>query len=87
VGYAGGHEKDPDYKKICTGLTGHAEVCHVKFDPSTLTFRELLLWFMRSHDATLKQPEDPAETNVKDDIGPQYRSIILYHDDDQRKVV
>lgn len=72
-GYAAGHDSDPDYKKVCTGETGHAEVIQVDFDASILSYKDLLEVFMTSHD--------PTQLNGQgNDIGTQYRSIILYHD-------
>jgi peptide-methionine (S)-S-oxide reductase len=76
-GYAGGHEPNPSYKQVCTGRTGHAEVVQVKFDPSVLSYADLLRVFFTIHDPTTKDRQG-------NDIGPQYRSVILTHSDAQR---
>jgi peptide-methionine (S)-S-oxide reductase len=76
-GYAGGHVKNPTYKAVCTGLTGHAEVVQVTYDPSRVTYREILEVFFAIHDPTTKDQQG-------NDHGPQYRSIILTHDDAQK---
>lgn len=76
-GYAGGHKKDPTYKDICTGQTGHAEVAQVVFDPSVVSYEELLevFWFVH----------DPTQLNRQgNDVGTQYRSVIFYHDPAQK---
>lgn len=77
-GYAGGEVPDPSYKEVCTGTTGHAEVVRVHFDPAILPFRELLRIFWRVHDPTQRNGQGA-------DIGPQYRSTILYHNEEQRE--
>jgi peptide-methionine (S)-S-oxide reductase len=79
VGYAGGHVPNPSYRQVTTGTTGHAEVIQVAFDPVKITFRELLEVFFSIHDPTTPNRQGP-------DVGPQYRSIILTHDGDQRQV-
>jgi peptide-methionine (S)-S-oxide reductase len=76
-GYAGGHLRDPTYGAVCTGGTGHAEVVRVTFDPSVLPFRALLEVFFAIHDPTTPDRQG-------NDVGPQYRSIILYETDAQR---
>lgn len=76
-GYAGGHVPDPTYAQVCGKQTGHAEVVQVTFDPSEITYRDLLEVFFTTHDPTT--PERQGH-----DIGPQYRSIVLYHDEVQR---
>lgn len=77
-GYMGGEVKDPTYKQVCTGTTGHAEVCNVYYDPSRISFDELLAAFWTSHD--------PTQLNRQgNDVGTQYRSAIFYHNDDQKK--
>jgi peptide-methionine (S)-S-oxide reductase len=76
-GYAGGHTINPSYAAVCTGGTGHAEVARVTFDPSVLTFRDLLEVFFAIHDPTTPDRQG-------NDVGPQYRSIILHESDAQR---
>lgn len=78
-GYAGGHVPNPTYEQVCTGTTGHAEVVQMTFDPDVITYRELLDVFFSIHDPTTPDRQG-------DDVGPQYRSIILYHDDEQRRI-
>ncbi len=78
-GYAGGHEPNPSYDAVCTGKTGHAEVVQITFDPSEITFRDLLEIFFTMHDPTTPNRQGP-------DVGTQYRSIILYHDDEQERI-
>ena len=78
-GYAGGHVPDPTYRQVCGGDTGHAEVVRVTFDPRQLTYRELLTVFFTIHDPTTRDRQG-------DDVGPQYRSVIFYHDDAQREM-
>jgi len=75
-GYAGGSQKNPDYKSVCTGTTGHAEVVQISFDPSVITYTDLLHIFWRIHDPTTLNRQGA-------DIGTQYRSIILCQNDDQ----
>lgn len=77
-GYAGGHKTNPTYKEVCSGLTGHAEVVQIEFDPGTISYEELLDVFWAAHDPTTLNRQGP-------DVGTQYRSIILYHDDNQRR--
>jgi peptide-methionine (S)-S-oxide reductase len=78
-GYAGGREPNPSYREVCSGTTGHAEVVQVAFDPDTLSFRELLEVFFAIHDPTTPDRQGA-------DVGPQYRSIILTHDEEQARV-
>ena len=75
-GYAGGSEKNPTYKDVSAGRTSHAEVVQITFDPEVTTFRALIDYFWKTHDVT-----DPR--GVWPDFGPQYRSIILAHNDEQ----
>lgn len=77
-GYAGGHVEDPTYRQVCNGTTGHAEVVRIEYDPAELTFRELLRVFFATHDPTTPDRQGA-------DVGPQYRSIILYASDAQRE--
>lgn len=79
-GYAGGRTKNPTYEDVTTGMTGHAESVEVKFDPSQVTYGELLRIFMSvAHDPTELNRQGP-------DIGTQYRSAIYFVDDEQKKV-
>ena len=75
-GYAGGHVANPSYKQVCAGTTGHAEVTQVRFDPAQLDYADLLRVFFTTHDPTTKDRQG-------NDVGPQYRSIILTHSDAQ----
>jgi peptide-methionine (S)-S-oxide reductase len=79
VGYAGGEVENPSYEQVCTGRTGHAEVVRVSFDPDEITFREILQVFFSIHDPTTRNRQGA-------DVGPQYRSIILYRDEAQKQV-
>ena len=78
-GYAGGDVPHPSYKQICTGATGHAEVVQIVFDPSMLSFEELLVVFFSIHDPTTLNRQGA-------DVGTQYRSAIFYHDEEQKQV-
>ena len=78
-GYAGGHAENPSYREVCAGTTGHAEVVQVTYDPSVITYEELLEVFFTVHDPTQLNRQGP-------DVGTQYRSIVLYHDDEQREL-
>ncbi|MGA9866025.1 MAG: peptide-methionine (S)-S-oxide reductase MsrA [Acetobacteraceae bacterium] len=77
-GYAGGHVANPTYKQVCGGATGHAEVTQIEFDPDQLSYADLLRVFFAIHDPTTKDRQG-------NDVGPQYRSIILTHGDTQRE--
>jgi len=79
-GYAGGTVEDPSYRAVCNGTTGHAEVVQVEYDPEAVSYEDLLEVFFTVHDPTTLNREGP-------DVGEQYRSIVLYHDDDQRERV
>jgi len=78
-GYAGGAIENPSYQLICTGATGHAEVTQITFDPDVISFEELLYVFWRTHDPTTLNRQGA-------DAGTQYRSIILYHDEEQKAI-
>jgi peptide-methionine (S)-S-oxide reductase len=78
-GYSGGSVKNPTYKEVCTGLTGHAEVTRITFDASVVSYSDLLEIFWNTHDPTTLNRQG-------NDEGPQYRSVIFYHDDNQKKV-
>ena len=78
-GYTGGHTKNPTYKDICTGKTGHAEVCKIVFDSNKISFETLLQVFFENHDPTTLNRQGA-------DIGTQYRSSIFYVDEEQKIV-
>ena len=78
-GYAGGTLDNPTYEQVCSGRTGHAEVVRLTFDPSVISFRELLDIFFVVHDPTTLNRQGG-------DVGTQYRSVIFYHDDEQRRI-
>lgn len=77
-GYAGGHVPNPTYEQVCTKMTGHAEVVQVTFDSTIISFREILEVFFTIHDPTTLNRQG-------NDVGPQYRSAIFYHDEAQRQ--
>ncbi len=76
VGYLGGSMKDPTYKDVCTGKTGHAEVMQLEFDPAIVSYRQLLETFWSSHDPTTMNRQGP-------DLGSQYRSAVFFHTPEQ----
>jgi peptide-methionine (S)-S-oxide reductase len=78
-GYAGGRIANPTYQQVVTGRTGHAEVCQIKYDPEQVSFEELLEVFWKTHDPTTLNKQGP-------DVGTQYRSVIFYHDEQQKKI-
>ena len=78
-GYAGGRNKNPTYKEVCSGLTGHAEVIDITFDPTIITYKELLEIFWKTHDSTTLNRQGA-------DAGTQYRSVIYYHNDEQKQL-
>jgi len=77
VGYAGGTVPKPDYRAVCTGKTGHAEVVQVEYDPARVSYEQLLEVFWQIHDPSTLNRQGP-------DVGTQYRSIIFYSDDHER---
>jgi len=76
-GYAGGKTENPTYRQVCSGQTGHAEVVQIEFDPARISYERLLDAFWDAHDPTTPNRQG-------NDVGPQYRSIILYHSEAQR---
>jgi peptide-methionine (S)-S-oxide reductase len=78
-GYSGGKVKNPTYREICSGLTGHAEVAQVTFDPAVVSFEEILEIFWNTHDPTTLNRQGADE-------GTQYRSVIFYHNETQRQI-
>ncbi|WP_266205109.1 peptide-methionine (S)-S-oxide reductase MsrA [Pontibacter kalidii] len=78
-GYAGGHVDNPTYKQVCAGTTGHAEVLQVTYDPEQVSYQELLEVFWSTHDPTTLNRQG-------NDIGTQYRSVIFYHNSEQKEL-
>ena len=79
-GYTGGQAPGkPTYREVCSGLTGHAEVVQITFDPSIISYEELLIIFMTTHDPTTLNRQGA-------DVGSQYRSVIYYHDEQQKAI-
>src|SRR4028118_32899 len=78
-GYSGGHTENPTYREVCSETTGHAEVVQIKFDPSVISFKEILQVFFAVHDPTTLNRQG-------NDIGSSYRSAIFYHDENQKRV-
>lgn len=78
-GYSGGTVKNPTYKQVCTGMTGHAECVRIIFNPKVISYAELLEVFWQTHD-----PTTPNQQGA--DIGTQYRSVVFYHSDEQRQL-
>ena len=78
-GYSGGNVRNPDYKMVTSGTTGHAEVVQITFDPEVVSYLELLEIFFLTHDPTTLNRQGA-------DVGTQYRSIVLYHNEAQRKL-
>ncbi len=78
VGYSGGDFDNPTYKDVCTNKTGHAEVVQVTYDPSVISYKEILEIFWKIHDPTTLNQQGP-------DIGTQYRSVVFYYNDEQKE--
>jgi peptide-methionine (S)-S-oxide reductase len=78
-GYSGGHVENPTYKQVCTGTTGHAEAIQISYDPNFIDYEDLLEIFWKTHDPTTLNRQG-------NDFGTQYRSVIFYHNDGQRRL-
>jgi peptide-methionine (S)-S-oxide reductase len=78
-GYSGGDMANPDYKTVCTGVTGHAECLEIIYDPKKISFEELLEIFWQTHDPTTLNRQG-------NDHGSQYRSVIFYHNEEQKEI-
>ena len=78
-GYSGGTVENPTYQEVCTGTTGHAEVTQITYDPSVISFDELLEIFWKTHDPTTLNKQG-------NDVGTQYRSVIFYHNEEQKEL-
>ncbi|MFT3679360.1 MAG: peptide-methionine (S)-S-oxide reductase MsrA [Ferruginibacter sp.] len=76
-GYSGGQTNNPNYKEVCSGTTGHAECLNIVYDPSKISFDELLEVFWQTHDPTTLNRQG-------NDVGTQYRSVVFYHNDEQK---
>lgn len=79
VGYTGGHTENPTYKEVCNTDTGHAEAIQVTYDPAKTNYENLARFFFEIHDPTQVNRQGP-------DIGIQYRSVVFYHDEEQKKI-
>jgi peptide-methionine (S)-S-oxide reductase len=79
VGYTGGKIKNPTYEQVCTDKTGYAEAIQIIYDPQQITYEQLLKIFWMIHDPTQKNRQGP-------DIGTQYRSVIFYHNEEQKQI-
>ncbi|NEM96386.1 peptide-methionine (S)-S-oxide reductase MsrA [Pontibacter burrus] len=78
-GYAGGHVENPTYEQVCSATTGHAEVLQITYDPKQISYEELLRVFWETHDPTTLNRQG-------NDVGPQYRSVIFYHNEEQKQL-
>ena len=78
-GYSGGEHENPTYEEVSAGTTGHAEVAQITFDPNVISFKEILQIFFSTHDPTTLNRQGP-------DIGSQYRSVIFYHNNQQKEI-
>jgi peptide-methionine (S)-S-oxide reductase len=79
VGYMGGNLENPTYEQVCSDKTGHVEVVQLGYDPKIISYHELLENFWNIHDPTQKNKQGP-------DVGTQYKSIIFYHDEEQKRI-
>ena len=79
AGYAGGYVKNPTYEAVCSGKTGHTEVCRIEFDPEVISYEKILEIFWKIHDPTTLNQQGA-------DMGTQYRSAIFYNDEKQQKI-
>ena len=79
VGYMGGSLDNPTYKDVCTDTTGHAEVVQIEFDPTLISYQQLLDTFFQCHNPTEKNRQGP-------DVGSQYRSVIFFHNEEQQQL-
>jgi peptide-methionine (S)-S-oxide reductase len=78
-GFSGGSVKNPTYRQVCTGTTGHAEALQITYDPKEISYEDLLAVFWHTHDPTTKDRQG-------NDVGTQYRSVIFYHSDEQKQL-
>ncbi len=78
-GYSGGHIKNPSYREVCNGVTGHAEVARIHFDPEKISYETLLEVFFQTHNPTTLNRQGA-------DVGTQYRSVIFHHDEEQKQL-
>lgn len=78
-GYSGGKTKNPNYEEVSTGETNHAEAVQLTFDPKIISYKDILYIFFKTHDPTTKDKQGA-------DVGSQYRSVIFYHNEGQRKI-
>ena len=78
-GYSGGHIKNPAYREVCNGVTGHAEVVQLEFDPANISVKEILEVFWQTHDPTTLNRQG-------NDVGTQYRSVVFYHTAEQKQI-
>ncbi len=79
VGYTGGESDNPTYSEVCSGKTGHAEAIHIEYDPSIVSYEELLMIFWNNHNPTTINQQGP-------DIGEQYRSVVFFHNQEQEDI-
>ncbi len=78
-GFSGGNTENPTYEQVCTGTTGHAEVCQIYYDPGVISFKDLLEVFWKTHNPTTLNRQG-------EDVGTQYRSVIFYHSEEQKEI-